>query len=48
MAEWVYFIHRPRDDLADAMTAEADPVIAGAFATGELHTFRVSPLRGRD
>jgi uncharacterized protein YciI len=27
---------------------EADPTIAGGFATGELRPFRVSLLRGRD
>lgn len=99
MAEWLYFIHPPRDDFAATMTAEedavwrvhlerferaladgtlilvgptlgprntgiaifeapdeaaarrfmeADPVIAGGFATGELRPFRVSLLRGRD
>lgn len=99
MAEWIYFIHPPRDDFADTMTEEeqavwgvhferfrrahkdgtlilvgptlgpkntgiaifeapdeaaargfmeADPVIAGGFARGELRPFRVSLLRGRD
>ena len=99
MAEWIYFIHPPRDDFAATMTDEeqaawavhferfqrmlkegsiilvgptlgrhntgiaifeapdeataeaimqADPVIAGGFARGELRPFRVSLLRGRD
>lgn len=99
MAEWIYFIHPPREDFAATMTAEeeavwgvhferfqraladgtvilvgptlgrkntgiaifeapdedaarrfmeADPVIAGGFATGELRPFRVSLLRGRE
>lgn len=99
MAEWVYFIHAPREDFAATMTEEekavwgvhvarlqrllaegvlvlagptlgpvntgiaiieaedeaaaravmeADPVIAGGYATGELREFRVSLLRGRD
>ena len=99
MAEWIYFIHPPRDDFAATMTAEEvevwdvhferfkqalaegtiilvgptlgsrntgicvfeapdeasarrfmeeDPVIAGGFARGELRSFRVSLLRGRD
>lgn len=99
MAEWIYFIHPPRDDFAATMTAEesavweghfarlqqllddgvlilagptpgrvntgvaiyeapdeaaalrimeADPVIAGGYARGELRPFRVSLLRGRD
>jgi hypothetical protein len=48
MAEWIYFIHPPREDFADTMIAEEDPVIAGGFATGELRPFRVSLLRGRD
>jgi uncharacterized protein YciI len=99
MAEWIYFLHAPRDDFADTMTddeqavwvvhferlqrllaegtlvlagptlgsvntgiavfeapdeasaraiMEADPVIEGGFARGELRPFRVSLLRGRD
>lgn len=99
MAEWIYFIHPPRDDFADTMTAEeeevwglhferfrqaladgylilvgptlgshntgiaifeapdeaaarrfmeADPVISGGFARGELRPYRVSLMRGRD
>lgn len=99
MAEWIYFIHPPRDDFAATMTAEesavweehfarlqqllddgvlilagptpgrvntgvaiyeapdeaaalrimeADPVIAGGYARGELRPLRVSLLRGRD
>jgi uncharacterized protein YciI len=99
MAEWIYFIHPPRDDFAATMTEEedavwgihferfqrelaegrlilvgptlgpkntgiaifeaadeddarrfmeADPVIAGGYATGELRPFRVSLMRGRD
>ena len=99
MAEWIYFIHPPRDDFAATMTDEergvwsihferferlladgslilvgptlgsintgicifeaadeaaarrfmdADPVIAGGYARGELRPFRVSLLRGRD
>ena len=99
MAEWIYFIHPPREDFAETMTdeesavwgvhferfqrllaegvivlvgptlgpkntgiavfeapdeatarriMEEDPVIAGGFARGELHPFRISLLRGRD
>ncbi len=52
MAEWISFIHPPRDDFAATMTDEEimdeDPVIAGGFARGELRPFRVSLLRGRD
>lgn len=98
MAEWLYFIHPPRENLAATMTAEeqevwsvhfehlqqlladgvlilagptlgpvntglcvfeapdeqaaravmeADPVIAGGYARGELRPFRASLLRGR-
>jgi uncharacterized protein YciI len=99
MADWVYFIHPPRENFAATMTEEeqavwgvhfarlqqlladgvlvlagptlgpvntgiavieapdeatareimnADPVIAGGYARGELREFRVSLLRGRD
>jgi uncharacterized protein YciI len=99
VADWVYFIHPPRDDFAATMTEaeqeawdrhweriqrlfaegsillvgptlgrvntgicvfeapdeaaaravmDADPAIAGGFATGELRPIRVSLLRGRD
>jgi len=99
MAEWVYFLHSPREDFAATMTEaeqavwrehiawlrqllddgvlvmagptlgrintgisifeapdedaaralmNADPVLAGGFATGELRPFRLSLLRGRD
>lgn len=99
MAEWVYFIHAPRENFAATMTEEeqavwgvhferlqrllaegvlvlagptlgpvntgiavieapdeaaaraimdADPVLAGGFARGELRPFSVSLLRGRD
>jgi len=99
VAEWVYFIHPPRENFAATMTDEekqvwgvhfqrlqrlmadgtlilagptlgehntgisifeapdekaarefmdADPVIAGGFARGELRPFKVSLLRGRD
>lgn len=99
MAEWIYFIHPPREDFAETMTDEEeaiwkehfrryqklldegslilagptlgktntgififeapdeesarrtmneDPVIAGGYAKGELHPFRVSLMRGRD
>jgi uncharacterized protein YciI len=99
MAEWIYFIHPPREDFAATMTPEEeavwavhferlrrllldgvmiavgptlgrvntgiaifeapdeaaarrimeeDPTIAGGFARGELRSFRVSLLRGRD
>jgi len=99
MAEWVYFLHAPREDFAETMTEaeqavwrehfawlqklladgvlvmagptlgrintgisvfeapdedaardvmNADPVLAGGFATGELRPFRLSLLRGRD
>jgi len=95
MPEWIYFIHAPRENFADTMTAEeeavwdlhfeylkrlhadgslilagptlgttntgivvftaadgeqaqrtmdADPVVAGRFARGELREFRVSLL----
>jgi uncharacterized protein YciI len=99
MAEWIYFIHPPRDNFAATMTdeeqavwgihferferllaegvivlvgptlgdvntgiaileapdeaaarriMEEDPVIAGGYARGELRSFRISLLRGRD
>jgi uncharacterized protein YciI len=99
MADWVYFIHPPRNNFAATMTEEeqavwgvhferlqqlladgvlvlagptlgpvntgiavieapdeataraimnADPVIAGGYARGELREFRVSLLRGRE
>ena len=99
MAEWLYFIHPPRENFAATMTdeerevwsihfdrfqrlladgtivlvgptlgekntgvaifeapdeasarriMEEDPTIAGGFARGELHPFRISLLRGRD
>jgi uncharacterized protein YciI len=98
MAEWIYFIHTPRDDFAATMTAEErrvwtelaerlqrlladgtlvmagptlgrinmgvavieapdeavarrimaeDPTIASGLASGELHGFSISYLRGR-
>lgn len=98
MAEWIYFLHPPRDDFAATMTeqesevwsrhfvrlqqllndgvlilagptlgpintgitvfeapdeeaaqaiVDADPVIVGGYARGELRPFRVSLLRGR-
>ncbi|HUP54397.1 MAG TPA: YciI family protein [Methylomirabilota bacterium] len=31
MAEWIYFIHPPRDDFADTMTAEEEAVWAVHF-----------------
>jgi uncharacterized protein YciI len=36
------------DEEAARRFMEADPVIEGGFATGELRPFRVSLLRGRD
>jgi uncharacterized protein YciI len=36
------------DEAAARMLMDADPVIAGGFARGELRPFRVSLLRGRD
>lgn len=36
------------DQSAARRFMEEDPVIAGGFATGELHPFRVSLMRGRD
>ena len=36
------------DELAARMLMDEDPVIAGGFARGELRSFRVSLLRGRD
>jgi uncharacterized protein YciI len=99
MAEWIYFLHPPRDNFGATMTdeekqvwavhferfermlaegtlvlvgptlgsintgiaifdapdeeaarriMEADPVVAGGYARGELRPFRVSLLRGRD
>jgi uncharacterized protein YciI len=98
MADWIYFLHPPRENFAATMTdpereawgrhferlqslladgvlvlagptlgtvntgvtvfeaededaaraiMNADPAIAGGFATGELRPFRVSLLRGR-
>lgn len=56
MADWIYFIHPPRENFAETMTDEEaarklmheDPVIAGGFARGERRPFRVSMMRGRD
>ena len=99
MAEWIYFLHPPRDDFAATMTEEeqsvwrvhfdrlsalhregslvlagptlgthntgivvfeapdetaaravmeADPAVAGGYARGELRSFRVSLLRGKE
>ena len=31
MAEWIYFIHPPREDFADTMTAEEEAVWAVHF-----------------
>lgn len=39
MAEWIHFIHPPREDFAATMTAKA---------AVWLRLFRVSLLRGRD
>lgn len=36
------------DEAAARRSMDEDPVIAGAFATGDLRPFRVSLLRGRD
>jgi uncharacterized protein YciI len=36
------------DEAAARRIMDADPTIAGGFATGELREFRVSLLRGRD
>jgi uncharacterized protein YciI len=32
MAEWIYFIHAPREDFAETMTAEEDAVWSEHFA----------------
>ena len=32
MAEWIYFIHAPREDFAETMTAEEEAVWAEHFA----------------
>ncbi|HEY8547434.1 MAG TPA: hypothetical protein VIL36_20370 [Acidimicrobiales bacterium] len=48
MAQWISFIHAPRED--DEATArrimEEDPAIVSGIATGELRTFSVALLRG--
>lgn len=36
------------DEAAARVIMDADPVLAGGFARGELRPFRVSLLRGRD
>ena len=36
------------DEVAARRLMNEDPVIAGGYARGELHRFRVSLLRGRD
>jgi uncharacterized protein YciI len=36
------------DEASARRIMEEDPVIAGGFAAGELHPFRVSLLRGRE
>lgn len=57
VAEWIDFIHAPRDDFAATMTEdeaaarrimEEDPAIASGIAKGELRPFSVALLRGRD
>ena len=41
MAEWIYFIHPPRDNFAATMTDDEKKVWA-------FRPFRISVLRGRD
>lgn len=41
-------ILRAPDEATARRLMEEDPVIAGGFATGELHPFRVSLVQGRD
>jgi hypothetical protein len=57
MAEWIYFIHPPRDNFAATMTDEENQVWGvhferlrrpGGYARGELRPFKLSLLRGRD
>ena len=56
MAEWIYFLHPPRDDFAATMTDEEaarrivadDPVARGGFARAELRPYQLGFLRGRD
>jgi uncharacterized protein len=36
------------DEVAARQVMEADPVVSGGFARGELRPFRLSLLRGRD
>lgn len=43
-----FTIFEAPDEDASRRFMEEDPVIAGGFATGELHPFRVSLMRGRD
>jgi hypothetical protein len=51
VAEWIYFIHLPRDNFAETMTEAEQSVYAihfARFTRGELCPVRVSLLRGRD
>ena len=47
MAEWIYFLHPPRENVAATMTDE-DPVARGGFARAELRPYQPGFLRGRD
>ena len=56
MAEWIYFLHPPRDDFAATMPDEEaswalvgdDPVARAGVARPGVRQFRVGFLRGRD
>jgi uncharacterized protein YciI len=42
------FIFEAPDEVSARRVMDEDPVIAGGYATGELRSFRVSLMRGRD
>lgn len=53
MAEWIYFIYPPRENVGETMTDEETAVWSIHFdrfqrLLGELRPFRISLLRGRD
>jgi len=48
MAQWIYFIHPPRDNFAATMTDDERAVWSVHFERLKKREFRVSLLRGRD
>ena len=52
MAEWISFLHAPRERFAETASEDErrtrNPAVASGLMRGELRPFRVSLLRGRD